>query len=214
MAAPFLSYILFVSGILIYTFTYLLVKGKLFALYSDNDYLFEEYLAFWKNMTSEQRLFLSQTYYQFFTYFEAKINDIEQEIKNENIEFEKMTTYSDYVDGNAKYTLLPFVRVSLIPKNVKYTRRLLICSHFDGHNVTGGGTAYDDGIQVVSMLRALEILTKKDYKLNTRVDFLFDGGEEFALIGAHQYVNNLTEEIDYDYLNLEAMGVVRLMHLL
>ena len=206
MTVPFLSYILFVFGILIYTFTYLLVRGKLFALYSDNDYLFEEYLAFWKNMTSEQRLFLSQTYYQFFTYFEAKISGIEQEIKNENIEFEKVTTYSDYVDKNEKYTLLPFVRVSLIPKNVNYTRRLLICSHFDGHNVTGGGTAYDDGIQVVSMLRAIDILTKKDYKLNTRVDFLFDGGEEFALIGAHQYVNNLTQEIDYDYLNLEAMG--------
>ena len=90
----------------------------------------------------------------------------------------------------------------------KYTKRLLICSHFDGHNVTGGGTAYDDAIQVVSMLGTIDILTKKDIELKTRVDFLFDGAEEYGLIGAYQYVQNLTEKIDYDYLNLEAMGSI------
>ena len=49
---PYMSYILFISGILIYIFTLLLINGKLFPLYSNNDYPFEEYVKFWKNMTS------------------------------------------------------------------------------------------------------------------------------------------------------------------
>ena len=53
---PYMSYILFISGILIYILTLLLINGKLFPLYSNNDYPFEEYVKFWKNMTSEQRL--------------------------------------------------------------------------------------------------------------------------------------------------------------
>ena len=104
------------------------------------------------------------------------------------------------------YSLVPFVRVSLIPNSANYTKRLLIASHFDGHNLTGGGTAYDDAIHVVSMLRTIDILTKGDYNLKTHIDFLFDGGEELGLVGAYQYAENLTEKIDYDYLNLESMG--------
>ncbi len=206
MIVTFLPYILFVLGILVYTFTTNLIKGNLFPLYSDNDELYEEYVSFWKNMTSEQRLVLSQTYFKFFTYFEKKIDEIQKNIKNKNIEFDKKTSYSDFITETMKFTLLPFVRVSLIPKSANYTRRLLIASHFDGHNLTKGGTAYDDAIHVVSMLRTIDILTKGDYQLNTRVDFLFDGGEELGLIGAYQYVDNLTETIDYDYLNLESMG--------
>ena len=203
---PYMSYILFISGILIYILTLLLINGKLFPLYSNNDYPYEEYVKFWKNMTSEQRLTLSQTYYQFFTYFKEKIDEIDKNKNNTNIEFEKVFTYSDYYRKEGKYSILPFIRVSLIPKAKNYTKRLLICSHFDGHNLTGGGTAYDDAIHVVSMLGTIDSLTKKDIKLNTRVDFLFDGAEEYGLIGAYQYVNNLTEKLDYDYLNLEAMG--------
>ena len=166
MVVPCLTYILFILGILIYIFTLLLINGKLFPLYSNNDYLYEEYVDFWKSMTSEQRLLLTQTYYKFFIYFNEKIDKIDKDKKNVNIEFEKKISYSDFIKTNGKYSLLPFIRVSLIPKSKNYTKRLLICSHFDGHNATGGGTAYDDAIHVVSMLRTIDIITKKDYKLN------------------------------------------------
>ena len=59
------------------------------------------------------------------------------------------------------------------------------------------------------MLGVIDTISQKDFKLNTQVDFLFDGAEEFGLVGAYQYAdylnkNNLKE--NYDYLNLEAMG--------
>ena len=75
--------------------------------------------------------------------------------------------------------------------------------------MTAGGTAYDDAIHTVTMLGVIDTISKKNYELNTQVDFLFDGAEEFGLVGAYQYAeylsnNNITE--NYDYLNLEAMG--------
>ena len=203
---PIITFILFIIGILIYTFTLLLIRGNLFPLYSNNNYPYEEYVQFWKKMTSEQRLVLSQTYYQFFIYFKQKIIQIAQNKTNPNIEIENSFSDSEFRGEYNKYSYLPFVRVSLIPKSKNFTKRLLVCSHFDGHNLTGGGTAYDDAIHVVSMLGTIDALSKNDFKINTQVDFLFDGGEEYGLLGAYQYVDNLTEKIDYDYLNLEAMG--------
>ena len=41
---------------------------------------------------------------------------------------------------------------------------------------------------------------------NTQIDFLFEGSEEYGLIGAYQYVDNLTKKENYDYLNLKSMG--------
>ena len=86
---PYLTYILFIVGIIIYIFTLLLINGQLFALYSDNDYPYDEYIKFWKNMTSEQRLFVSKTYYQFFINFNTKLDEIEKTMKNKNLDFEK-----------------------------------------------------------------------------------------------------------------------------
>ena len=74
------------------------------------------------------------------------------------------------------------------------TKKLLICSHFDGHNLTEGGTAYDNAINVVSMLGTIDALITKNKELNTIVDFLFDGFEEFGLIGAYQFVDYLKKK--------------------
>ena len=122
---------------------------------------------------------------------------------------------SNYTDDTRKFVNVPFVFVSLIPYGLEKTKtkKLLICSHFDGHNLTEGGTAYDNAINVVSMLGTIDALITKNKELNTIVDFLFDGFEEFGLIGAYQFVDylknksksNSTNE-EYDYLNLEAMG--------
>ena len=161
---PIITFTLFIIGILIYTFTLLLIRGNLFPLYSNNNYPYEEYVQFWKKMTSEQRLVLSQTYYQFFIYFKQKIIQIAQNKTNPNIEIENSFSDSEFRGEYNKYSYLPFVRVSLIPKSKNFTKRLLVCSHFDGHNLTGGGTAYDDAIHVVSMLGTIDALSKNNLK--------------------------------------------------
>lgn len=203
---PILSFLLFIIGILIYLFTLSLINGKLFNLYSNNEFPYDKYKEFWKEITSEQRVTLSQTYFQFYQKFTKQIESIEKQMTNKNIYFDKHFSITDLIKVNSKYSNLPFIRVSLIPKSEKNSKKLLICSHYDGHNLTDGGTAYDDAINVMSMLGTIDAITKNDIKINTQIDFLFDGGEEYGLMGAYQYVANLTKEENYDYLNLESMG--------
>ena len=109
-------------------------------------------------MTSEQRLVLSQTYYKFYTNFTKQIDDIKKNFKNKKIDFYKSYSFSNY-------TRKTFILVSLKPKSNKIDKKVLICSHFDGHNLTDGGTAYDDAINVVSMLGTIEALITEDIEL-------------------------------------------------
>ena len=208
---PYHTYIIFTIGIFVYTFTLLLINGDLFNLYSSNDFPNEEYFSFWKNMTSEQRLFLTETYYKFYLDLSQKLLNIESSKKNQKIKMEIKFLNSTDLAYNIQYLNVPFILVSLIPESKSnFEKKLLICSHFDGHNLTDGGTAYDAAIHTVTMLGVIDTLTKKEnLELNTQVDFLFDGAEEFGLVGAYQYIeylkeNNLVE--NYDYLNLESMG--------
>ena len=207
---PYHTYIIFAMGLIIYTFTLLLINGNLFNLYSTNDFPKKEYFEFWKNMTSEQRLFLSETYYKFYIDFKQRILAIQNSNKNHYINIESKFLNSNHISLKEQYENVPFVLVSLIPKNkTDIKKKLLVASHFDGHNLTDGGTAYDDAIHTVTMLGVIDAISRKDIELNTQVDFLFDGAEEYGLVGAYQYVNylkenNITEK--YDYLNLEAMG--------
>ena len=209
---PYLTYILFAIGALIYIFTYFLIKGDIFNLYSDNNYPYEQYSELWEEMTSEQRLIFSQTYYQFYINLTKKIDEIYNNSKNNLIDIEKLYLIGDIKFSYLKYINLPYILVSLKPKNKSVKKKLLICSHFDGHNLTSGGTAYDDAIHVVSMLGTIDALTRENIELNTQIDFLFDGGEEYGLLGAYQfadYLDNITNaknKSNYDYLNLESMG--------
>ena len=162
-------------------------------------------------MTSEQRLFPTETYYQFYLDLSKKLLSIESSKKNQKIKMEIKFLNSTHLTYYSQYINVPFILVSLIPESKSnFEKKLLICSHFDGHNLTDGGTAYDDAIHTVTMLGVIDTITKKqNLELNTQVDFLFDGDEEFGLVGAYQYVeylkeNNLVE--NYDYLNLESMG--------
>ena len=207
---PYHTYIIFAIGLIVYTFTLLLINGNLFNLYSSNDFPTDEYFEFWKNMTSEQRLFLTETYYKFYIDFKQRILNIKDSNKNKNIEIEVKFLNSTFLDPNKQFEDVPYVLVSLIPKNkTDIRKKLLVASHFDGHNLTDGGTAYDDAIHTVTMLGVIDTISRKDLELNTQVDFLFDGAEEFGLVGAYLYAkylkeNNITE--NYDYLNLESMG--------
>ena len=210
LPVPYHTYIVFTMGLLVYTFTLLLIKGNLFNLYSSNDFLIDEYFDFWKNTTSEQRLFLTETYYKFYSNLKQKLLDIKELKKNQNILMNVSFRQSNHLRFNKQYMNVPYVLVSLIPNNkANFKKKLLIAAHFDGHNLTAGGTAYDDAIHTVTMLGVIDTISQKDFELNTQVDFLFDGAEEFGLVGACQYVdylneNNITE--NYDYLNLESMG--------
>lgn len=210
ISIPYHTYILFIIGILIYTFTLLLINGKLFNLYSNNAFPIEEYFDFWKNITSEQRFFLTETYYSFYLNFKRRILNIQETNKNKKISIDAKFLQSSYFTYNYQYENIPFVLVSLIPKEKNIKKKLLICSHFDGHNLTSGGTAYDDAIHTVSMLGVIDAISKnEELELNTQIDFLFDGAEEFGLVGAYLFVeyldkNNLSK--NYDYLNLESMG--------
>ena len=208
---PYHSFIIFTMGLLIYTFTLLLIGGKIFNLYSSNEFPNEEYFQFWKNMTSDQRLFLTETYYKFYLTLKQKLINFQENNKNKNIKIDIKFLSSTHLDFYKQFENVPFVLVSLIPKDKnQFKKKLLIASHFDGHNLTDGGTAYDDAIHTVTMLGVIDTITKKEnLQLSTQIDFLFDGAEEYGLIGAYQYVdylknNNMTE--NYDYLNLESMG--------
>ena len=207
---PYHSYIVFAIGLIVYTFTLLLINGNLFNLYSQNDFPTKEYFEFWKDMTSEQRLFLTETYYKFYINLRQRILDIQKSNKNKNIDIEAKFLNSSYISLYKQFNNVPYVLVSLIPKNkTDIKKKLLVASHFDGHNLTDGGTAYDDAIHTVTMLGVIDAISRKDIELNTQVDFLFDGAEEFGLVGAYQYIqylkeNNISEK--YDYLNLESMG--------
>jgi hypothetical protein len=206
---PFHTFIIFIIGLLVYAFTFHLIKGNIFALYSENNFDIETYYDFWKNMTSEQRLFLSETYYKYYINMKDRLEYIKNNNKNNLIEIKINEQIRNYYRQIMQSENIPFVVVSLIPKNNTKEKRLLICAHFDGHNLTAGGTAYDDGIQAVSMIGAIDALSQKDIQLDTQIDFLFDGAEEFGFIGAFQYVDYLSETnqtLTYDYLNLEGMG--------
>ena len=197
ISIPYHTYIIFIMGILVYTFTLLLINGNLFNLYSSNDFPHEEYFKFWKNMTSDQRLFLTETYYKFYLNLKQKISNLKDSNKNNKINVEAKFLQSTHLRYKRQYENVPFILVSLIPKNkIIPEKKLLICSHFDGHNLTDGGTAYDDAIHTVTMLGVIEAITKNDnLELNTQVDFLFDGAEEFGLVGAYQYAEYLKKII-------------------
>ena len=208
---PYHTYIVFSIGLIVYTFTLLLINGDLFNLYSSNDFPIDEYFDFWKNMTSEQRFFLSETYYKFYLEFKPRILNIQNSNKNKKIKIESKFLISNYIRLNKQFENVPYVLVSLIPINkTNIKKKLLIASHFDGHNLTDGGTAYDDAIHTISMLGVIDAISRKEnLELNTQVDFLFDGAEEFGLSGAYQYADYLKEKNiteNYDYLNLESMG--------
>src|SRR3954463_7359985 len=81
---------------------------------------------------------------------------------------------------------------------------LLLVSHYDS-TPTGPGAA-DDGIGVASMLEIASIL--RDRKLARPVTFLFDEGEEAALLGAKAFLERdpLAGRVD-SAINLEARGV-------
>ena len=174
---PFLTYLLFFIGLLIYVFTLLLINGKLFNLYSNNDYPYEDSLQFWKDMTSYQRLILTKAYYRFYIYFKQNLEKIRNTKLNKNIIIKIEYLNSNYIVLHSKFLNVPFILVSLIPTWVNtFSKKLLICSHFDGHNLTNGGTAYDDAIHVASMFGTIKALAQNDLKINTQIDFLFEGG--------------------------------------
>ncbi|MEA3032870.1 MAG: hypothetical protein QOH86_886, partial [Sphingomonadales bacterium] len=83
-------------------------------------------------------------------------------------------------------------------------RQLLLASHYD--STAAGPGAADDGIGVASMLEIASIL--KDHRLARPVTFLFDEGEEAALLGAKAFLEHdpLAARVD-SAINLEARGV-------
>ena len=160
---PYHTYIVFAIGLIVYTFTLLLVNGNLFNLYSSNDFPTKEYFEFWKNMTSEQRLFLTETYYKFYIDLRQRILDIQKSNKNKNIDIEAKFRNSSFITGYKQFDNVPYILVSLIPKNkTDIKKKLLVASHFDGHNLTDGGTAYDDAIHTVTMLGVIDIISRRD----------------------------------------------------
>ena len=128
---PYHTYIVFAMGLLVYTFTLLLIKGDLFNLYSSNDFPIEEYFKFWKNMTSEQRLFLTETYYSFYLNLKQKILSIQESNQNQNIKINVSFITSSHIKINYQYINVPFVVVSLIPTDkANFKKKLYSCFSF------------------------------------------------------------------------------------
>ena len=196
--------------IFLYFLFQLLCEGKLINIYPKNNFNDEKYIKLWKETTSYQRYTFSDSYYKFIQKLENILNELKQSIKNSNIEMqiEKLIN-STYETSDSKYKYTPTIIVKLIPKNKNITNKnkLLIAAHFDGHNLTEGGTAYDDQINIISMIGTIDALINNNYNINTQIDFLFDGLEELGLISVKTFINKYNKSnTQYDYLNLEGMG--------
>ena len=201
----------FVLVLFSYYFFYFLTKGEIISLYKeDNRYDIEDAFSLWKNLTSEQRLISSDTYYNSYINFINLIKNVTKSKINSNIDILIDIQIQDYKNSTYYYSNIHNVIISIIPKNIpKEKNYLLIASHFDGHNLTEGGTAYDDTIHIASIYGAIKALAMNDIKIKQRIDFLIDGCEEFELVGAYNFINLLKEKnisYTYDYLNLESMG--------
>ncbi len=203
----FLIYLITIS---LYYFFQLLSEGKIIQMYSNNNFNDEKYIKLWKETTSYQRYTFSDSYYKFIQKIEILLTELKQSKKNPNIEIEiEKLINTTYNKSSSKYKNTPTIIVKLIPKNKNLTNKnkLLIAAHFDGHNLTEGGTAYDDQINIISMIGTIDALINNNYNINTQIDFLFDGLEELGLISVRAFVNIYNKSnTQYDYLNLEGMG--------
>ena len=202
--------IFFILNIILYFIFKLLNEGSIINLYPQNKFNDEKYIHLWKETTSYQRYTFSDTYYKFIEKLNSHLISLSQNKRNNKINITiKKYINETYITSDSKFKYSPFFLVSLIPNNINITNKnkLLIAAHFDGHNLTNGGTAYDDQVNIISMLGTIEALLNNDYNINSQIDFLFDGLEEIDLIAVQAFQNifNHTNS-KYDYLNLEGMG--------
>ena len=194
--------LIYLITISLYYLFQLLSEGKIIQIYSNNNFNDEKYIKLWKETTSYQRYIYSDSYYKFIQKLETHLSNLKSSKKNPNIEIEiEKIINTTYNKSSSKYKNTPTIIVKLIPKNKNLTNKnkLLIAAHFDGHNLTEGGTAYDD--------QTIDALINNNYKINTQIDFLFDGLEELGLISVRSFINIYNKSnTQYDYLNLEGMG--------
>ena len=184
--------IFFILNIILYFIFKLLNEGSIINLYPQNKFNDEKYINLWKETTSYQRYTFSDTYYKFIEKLNSHLISLSQNKRNNKINIKiKKYINETYITSNSKFKYSPFFLVSLIPNNINITNKnkLLIAAHFDGHNLTNGGTAYDDQVNIISMLGTIEALLNNDYNINSQIDFLFDGLEEIDLIAVQAFQN-------------------------
>ncbi len=208
-------FIYFFVVLISYYFFYYFTKGEIVPLYKEEKrFDIEDAFKLWENLTSEQRMIATDTYYNSLNYYINLIKDIKNKKTNSNIDISIKIKLQDYKNSNFYFSNVPIILISIIPKNSKITEKnenyLLVAAHFDGHNLTEGGTAYDDTIHIASIYGVIKALAmNKDIKIKQRIDFFIDGCEEFDLIGTNAFIDLLKEKnvtYTYDYLNLESMG--------
>ena len=208
-------FIYFLIVLISYYFFYFFTKGEIISLYKeDSRFDIEDAFSLWKNLTSEQRMIATDTYYNSLNYYINLIKNLTKSKINSNIDISIKIKLQDYKNENLYYSNIPIILISIIPKNLKNKEKnenyLLVAAHFDGHNLTEGGTAYDDTIHIVSIYGVIKALAmNKDIKIKQRIDFFIDSCEEFGLIAAYAFTDLLKEKnisYTYDYLNLESMG--------
>ena len=204
-------FVYYLLSIIIYFLIKSLCEGTLIQLYSNNKFNDTKYFDLWNKTTSYQRFIFSDSYYTFLNTLKSLLEELKNNKKNPNINI-TITNYinESYITNTKIVKNLENIIVTLTPINNTYKEKnkLLICSHFDGHNLTKGGTAYDDQIHVISMLGTIDAIINNNETINTQIDFLFDGFEENGLDGARNFIYSIKNKtnIKYDYLNLESMG--------
>lgn len=103
------------------------------------------------------------------------------------------------------YDNIQNVIVKITPKGTKYTKSVLVNSHFD--TVSDSPGAGDDGSMVVAMLEVLRILTNAPSVVRHPIVFLFNGAEENGLQGSHAFITQHKWASDVAaFLNLDATG--------
>ena len=112
-------FIYFVIVLLSYYFFYFLTKGEIISLYKeDNRYDIEDTFSLWKNLTSEQRLISSDTYYNSYIHFINLIKNVSKSKINSNVDILIDIQIQDYKNSTYYYSNIHNIIISIIPKNI------------------------------------------------------------------------------------------------
>lgn len=130
----------------------------------------------------------------------AKINnvvDLEVELVNGDISHTESGVHH-------RQNGIQTVAYHFIPKDpvLAAKKAITFSAHYDGHNV--GGTAYDNAINVASLLELANTIASVDYPPPVPVHIVCIGSEEFGLSGAKIYVRTHS---NYSHImNLDSLG--------
>ena len=94
-------FIYFFVVLISYYFFYYFTKGEIVPLYKEEKrFDIEDAFKLWENLTSEQRMIATDTYYNSFNYYITLIKDIKNKKTNSNIDISIKIKLQDFKNSN------------------------------------------------------------------------------------------------------------------